>query len=331
LNSIRVLKHPSILTDLGHVGGNGLALNPAPWFRRELELCEEWGFRMKYSANRVSLDSDDDQLVPYWIQKETPAIAWDWLRVHGFFSIPSTNVEAIEMARGGAPGGTLIYTEEQTAGRGRNGRSWFSAAGKGLYFSMLLRPAQPLKYWPLLTHVASTALVEAIKSFFAAESAVGRLDVDLKWPNDVLICGRKCAGILLESVTEGKSQAAVIGIGINVRRESVPESLKSTAACLDEVGDTTVPRRRFLVEYLHKFQECFLVFERGHHLELLEQWKRHSSMWNGAHVWITEGGVRRSAVTCGLDEFGALRVRTPEGNVETVLAGDVSVSRAPAK
>ena len=118
-----------------------------------------------------------------------------------------------------------------------------------------------------------------------------------------------------------------MGIGINVHPGSVPESLESSAVCIDAMADAFVPRRQLLVHFLKNLQECYLVFERGNHQALLERWETHSSMWDGAHVWITEGGVRRSAITCGLSEIGALMVRTPEGNVEALLAGDVSISR----
>jgi BirA family transcriptional regulator, biotin operon repressor / biotin---[acetyl-CoA-carboxylase] ligase len=326
------LKVPSILIDLGHVGEHGLPINPAAWFQKELEVCREWGFSLKYLDERVSLQFNQDLLIPYWIQKETPAIAWDGLRVNSFLRIDSTNTEAYEMARNGAPQGTLVVAEEQTEGKGRKGRSWVSVAAKGLSFSLVLRPVQPLKFWPLLTHVASVALVEVLKELHPLKVIPHALDIDLKWPNDVLISGRKCAGILLETMTVGSTPAAVVGLGINIRKGSVPESLKDTAVCLDEMADLIVPRRQVLVRFLHRFQECYSIFEQGKHRELLERWKRHSSMWKGAQVWITEGEERRSAVTCGLSEIGGLMVRTPAGKVETVLAGDVSVrqvARAP--
>lgn len=323
------LKIPEILIDLGHVGENGLPVNPAAWFQKELELCKEWGFGLKYSGDRVSLQFDLDQIVPYWIQKETPVTAWDALRVNAFLRVDSTNSEAFEMARLGAPAGTLVIAEEQTAGKGRKGRSWVSVAGKGLSFSIVLRPTQSLKSWPLLTHVASVALIETLKDLHSLKVIPHPLNVDLKWPNDVLISGRKCAGILLETVTEAGPPAAVVGLGINIRRGSVPQPLESAAVCLDEMAHTLVPRRQVLVHFLRKFQEYYLVFEEGNHHVLLEQWKSHSSMWEGAQVWIIEGNERRSAITCGLSDIGGLMVRTPEGRVETVLAADVSVTRVP--
>jgi BirA family transcriptional regulator, biotin operon repressor / biotin---[acetyl-CoA-carboxylase] ligase len=323
-----ILKVPSLLIDLGHVGENGLPINAAAWFQRELELCKEWGFRLKIADGRVSLEFDQDQLVPYWIEQETPAIAWNLLRVNGFFRTHSTNSEALELVRKGAPSGTLVITEEQTAGKGRNGRSWFSNAKKGLYFTAVLRPSQDVQFWPLLTHVASIALVETLKDLHVLKVMSKPLDIDLKWPNDVMISGRKCAGILLEATSDGTANAAIVGVGINIRKGSVPEPLQAVASCLDDMSDTLVPRRQVLVHFLKRFQECYTIFERGDHSELLERWKSHSSMWKDTRVWITEGEERRSATTCGLNEIGALMVKTDDGNIETVLAADVSVSKA---
>jgi BirA family transcriptional regulator, biotin operon repressor / biotin---[acetyl-CoA-carboxylase] ligase len=321
------LKHPAILIDLGHVGKNGLPLNNELWFCNELELCREWGFQLEFANDRVSLKFDHDQLVPYWIQQETPAIAWDWLRVSGFLSIESTNDEALAMARQGAPSGTLIYAEEQIAGKGRKGRTWFSPAKTGLYFTLLLKPTQPRAFWPLLTHMASVALAETLRDL-SEQSVIPRpLDIDIKWPNDVLLSGKKCAGILLETASEGDSHAAVIGVGINVHPGSVPESLTAEAACLDDMAHSFVPRRLLLVRFLYHLQLRFLMFERGQHSELLEQWKSMSSMWNGARIWITKGNLRQPAETCGLNEIGALLVRMEDGSCETILAGDVSVRK----
>jgi BirA family transcriptional regulator, biotin operon repressor / biotin---[acetyl-CoA-carboxylase] ligase len=322
-------KIPGVLIDLAHVGDSGLPLNPDPWFQQELEQCEKWGFRINRAGARVFLRFDHDQLVPYWIQRETPALAWDWLRVNGFLRIGSTNDEALELARQGAPSGTLVYAEEQTAGKGRKGRSWFAAAGKGLYFSIVLKPQQPHKNWPVLTHVAALALVEALRDLSINAVIPHPLDIDIKWPNDVLISGKKCAGILLETISaNNETYAAVVGVGINVHDGSVPEALVSEATCIDVMAGAPVPRRELLIRFLRHFQKLFLIFEAGNHEELLELYKRFSSMWDGAQVLIEDGDVRRAGTTCGLNEIGALLIRTEQGSVETILAGDVRVRRA---
>ncbi len=320
------LKYPAILTDLGPVGQSGLPLSAAAPFQAELELCRRWGFQWKTAEDRVSLVYDEEQLVPYWIQRETPALAWDWLRVHGFLSIESTNEEALKMAQQGAPAGTLVVAEEQTAGRGRKGHRWFSPARSGLYFSLVVRPRQPGGKWPLLTHVASVALVETLQDFFRHKRP--RLEIDLKWPNDVLLSARKCAGILLEAGPGGgESQAAVVGVGLNIHEGSVPPDMKDEAVCLDEIAGGFVPRRQVLVGFLRKFQSWYKIFEQGKRREVLDRWKSLSSMWNGAAVWILDEAGRRPAVTCGLDDNGALLVRTADGKVETVLAADVRMNR----
>jgi BirA family biotin operon repressor/biotin-[acetyl-CoA-carboxylase] ligase len=318
---------PNVLTDLAHVGTGGLPAGGAPVINQELETCKQWGYRIEEEKNRVFLRFDDDQIVPYWIQRETPDLAWEGLRVNGFLCIDSTNREALEQARLGAPGGMLICAEMQTAGRGRADRSWYSPAGTGLYFSLVTRPVQPEKYWPILTHTASVALFRAIKDLADAKVIPEPLDIDIKWPNDVLVSGKKCAGILLETLVDGGNRAVVIGVGVNVRRGSVPDELAGTATSIDEMAGVVVPRRKILVGFLQHFQLLYVSFELGKHEEILDSWKHCSSMWNGVPVWIEEGGSRRPAVTYDLSETGALVVQNEDGSRETVYAGDIRIRR----
>ena len=319
-----MIKYPFILTDLAHVGRQGLAVSSEPWFRDELALCREWDFPLKIEDDRVRIDYDDELLIPCWVQEETPPIVWNGLRVRGFLRLDSTNREACDQARGGAPEGTLIYSETQTAGKGRLNRDWFSVAGKGIYFSLILRPSQPWKFWPILTHVAAVALVDALKSIERYMELPGTLDIDLKWPNDVLLSGRKCAGILLETLTPDETgAAAIIGVGINAHSGSVAEELAGGAICVDDAAGVIVPRRRMLIRFLKYFQNSYQLFQEGKFEEILEKWKGFSSMWNGAPVTLFEGARTRDAVTCGIDKLGALLVRLADGSIETVMAGDV--------
>jgi len=321
-----MIKYPFILTDLAHVGSLGLAISDESWFQDELAICLEWGFPLKIDDGRVWIASDDEMLIPCWVQQETPSIAWNGLRVSGFLRLDSTNREACDQARAGAPEGTLIYSEMQKAGKGRLKRNWFSAAGKGIYLSLILRPVQPWKFWPVLTHVTAVALIDALNNIGRDTGYPGALDIDLKWPNDVLLAGKKCAGILLETLTPGEDgAAAIIGVGINVHPGSVPEDLANTAACLDDATGIAVPRRRLLIRFLKHFQNCYQLFQEGKFEEILDRWKGFSSMWNGSPVTLFEIERTRDAVTCGLDEIGALQVCFSDGSVETVLAGDVRV------
>jgi len=322
------LTYPAVLNDLGNAGDTGLPVSAVSHLQDALDQCRRWGFKIALSGDRVRLEFDNEQLVPQWLEAETPAAAWDRLRAIGFLRLESTNTEAHSLAEKGAPAGTLVFAEEQTGGRGRQDRMWHSPAGAGLYCTLIVRPKQPHALWPLLTHVASVALAETLRELAEKKIIPLPLNAEIKWPNDVLLSGKKCAGILLEAFwDDAKNPAALVGFGINVHRGSVPEALSGEAACLDDMAHACVPRRQLLVLYLKHFQICYLMFEQGRHRELLDRWKSNSSMWNGAPVYIGKSGARRQAVTCGLNDLGALIIRNPDGSLETLFAEDVSVSR----
>jgi BirA family biotin operon repressor/biotin-[acetyl-CoA-carboxylase] ligase len=325
------IKIPDILTDLSHVGTAGLPLGGVPATAKELEVCRDWGYRIEIENDRAFLRFDEEQIVPYWIQRETPDQAWEGLRVQGFLRIDSTNREALDQARIGAPSGTLVCAEEQTRGRGRNGRDWFSPAKNGLFFSLIVRPGQPSRLWPLLTHAASVALVRTLLDLVDKKVIPNPLVADIKWPNDVLISGKKCAGILLETLNEGSNPAVIVGVGINIHRGSIPDELADRAVCIDEPAGVVVPRRKVLVGFLQQFQSEYNNFEKGNPVEVLDRWKGYSSMWNGVRIWIEEGGRRRSATTRGLDEIGALIIENEDNSRETIHAGDVRIQREPFK
>lgn len=168
-----------------------------------------------------------------------------------FEQIGSTNTEALRWAVEGAPGGALVVTDHQTAGRGRWGRSWSSAPGQLLQFSVVLRPSLPLERAGLLTTAVGVACAEGI------EAASG-LPTTIKWPNDVRINGRKVCGILLEThVVGSRLEAAVAGVGVNVgwKRDEIPDELRETATSVRAESDGEVPSRAdLLVTILGAFE-----------------------------------------------------------------------------
>jgi BirA family biotin operon repressor/biotin-[acetyl-CoA-carboxylase] ligase len=322
------LEMPSILNRIAAAGPAGLELETNPAVLEQIELCRAWGFHVQIQNGRALLLPDADLVVPGWVEKETEAIAWDETRVRGFFEIGSTNDEALSLSRTGAPEGTVIWAELQTAGRGRLGRRWISPAQSGLYFSVVLRPRQPLKYWPILTHAAAVALFRSLQDLRQEGVIPRNLEVDLKWPNDVLLSGKKTAGILLETVLKGEAaEAAAVGVGINVAPEAVPVELRDRATAVGAEAGVSVPRRWLLVRFLCQFQRLYKLFSAGDYRTIIEHWKSCSTMWNGVEVTVTEGDQSRIAMTCGLTETGALRIRNESGREEIVLAGDVSVRR----
>jgi BirA family biotin operon repressor/biotin-[acetyl-CoA-carboxylase] ligase len=306
---------PPLVDLLARAGPVGVDAGAAD--RDEVETCRRWGIPIEERDGRLVLPRSPDVLVPFWIEEETPAIAWDTLRVTGYLAIASTNDAALERARNGAPAGTLVYAEAQSAGRGRKGRSWISTPGEGLYCTLIVRPTQRLVHWPLLTQVASFAVAQSL-------SELGPFDIDLKWPNDVLLSGKKTAGILIETA----GVAAVIGVGVNVGSGAVPAALRSSATSIGLVAGAPAPRRRLLTRILYHFQVGYDRFERGAHGQILDDWKSRSSMCEGATVWIDEDGSREEVVTCGLSPVGALEVESRDGRRRTLLAGDVSIRRS---
>jgi BirA family biotin operon repressor/biotin-[acetyl-CoA-carboxylase] ligase len=274
----------------------------------------------------TSVRADDDRLDPAAIEKETPSTAWDRLSVVGFAEIGSTNDEAARLVRGGAPSGLLVFAEHQNAGKGRMGRSWASPRGSGLCFSLVVHPSSPRQHWPLLSLLTSVAVARSIEDLAGLGILRQPLRVDLKWPNDVLLSGRKVAGILVETAgAPGGPGAVVIGVGVNVGSNSVPPGMEDSATSVSLEAGASVPRRPLLVSFLRHFQQEYLLFESGGRQAILDHWKAGSSMWNGVRVFVSEGSICREATTCGLTESGAIRVRLHDGSEETLLAADVSM------
>ena len=315
---------PDLLYELAIAKDEGVPLSRALSPRSQVDICRTWGFDLMVRDDRIFLQSSPDLLLPVWIESETPVLAWETLCVRGFLEVGSTNDEARALARQGAACGTIVYAERQTAGRGRKGRDWSAPAGSGLYFSIVLRPTQPRVHWPLLTHATSIALVQALDQVSASDWSRRRFTADIKWPNDVLLSGRKVAGILIE--TGGRPDGvAVAGIGINVKSVQIPGGLPEGATSVSDEAGSDIPRRWLLVRFLDRLQVLYSMFERGGFEEILALWKSRSSMWKDTPVWIGEGAERCQAVTCGLSKQGGLRVRFADGAERTLLAEDVSV------
>ncbi len=316
---------PAYLNELAMAGARGLSIRTGTG-QSAIEECRKWGIEIRVSDERAFLIPDPDILVPVCIEQETPPIAWDRLVVEGFFRVGSTNDEVLDRGRNEAPEGLLVYAEQQTAGRGRQLRRWHSPARAGLYFSLLLQPRANPDHWPLLTHVASVALVRALEAFSPCDRNGRPITPEIKWPNDVLIFGRKTAGILLETTSLGGTRrAAALGVGVNLTADAVPVGCEDEATSINIEAATPIPRRSLLVRFLEHFQRRYVLFEAAAYREILEEWKRCSTMWTGTAVQITEAGRVRRAVTCGLSDIGALRIRSDDGHEETVLAGDVSI------
>ena len=238
--------------------------------------------------------------------------------IHHFLETGSTNDAARQLAEQEAPEGTLVLAEKQTHGRGRLGRSWLSEPGAGVYASVLLRPLLKPRDAAVLTLVAAVAASEAI------ELACG-LNADIKWPNDLLLSGRKCCGILSEMQAERDDiRYVIVGIGINVNHSVFPEELVHRATSLRIEGKQTYSRVAVLCEFLQRFELLYDDLQRGNRSAVLQRWVDRSSFAFGKQVTVDLGsGKKLDGQTAGLSELGNLKVKLPDGRVEEVLSGDI--------
>jgi len=233
--------------------------------------------------------------------------------VRWYPSVSSTNDVAGVLAERGAPEGCVVVANAQSAGRGRRGRTWTSPAGAGLYVSALLRPAQDA---PLLTIAAGVAVAEGV------QSATG-LAVDLKWPNDLFVGGRKVAGILAEANRSALGPYVIVGFGINVMPAAYPPEVAVRATSIEGELGRAVDRGLLLAECLCSLADRYADLQRGHAGLVAEAWRLRAARTFGRRVRGDVGGVVVEGVAESLDETGALIVRTVHGPVR-VTAGEVT-------
>lgn len=243
-------------------------------------------------------------------------------RAFHHFKTASTMNDAAALAIAGEPHGTIVVAEEQTAGRGRLGRSWYSEKGAGLYFSMILRPPLPAAAAPMLTLVAGLAVRQAVAE------VTGRVfpETDLRWPNDVLLGGRKCAGILLEMTAEPERiKHVILGVGINVNQGEMPADLENEATSLRLSCGRTLVRADVLGAVLRALDRFMnLLLAPGGRARIVAEFESNSTFARGRRVAIEEGGENVVGVTDGLDGAGYLLLRRDDtGALEPIYTGRV--------
>ena len=238
-------------------------------------------------------------------------------RLNHFYKIGSTNTAAMAAAADGAPEGSVFLAEEQTAGRGRGSNTWQSPRSSGIYASVILRPALP----------PSEVLVLSLAAGLAVQAAIRHIDpavrVDLKWPNDVLVDGKKLCGILTEMNAEAtRVRYIVVGIGLNVNQNTFPKELSATSLHL--VTGSEWSRVELVAALLKSLDREYhaLTDNVEARKAILRRFAENSSWVQGKEVRIEGDGAWFAGTTEGLDDRGFLRVRTAKGS-QTVLSGTV--------
>jgi len=241
-------------------------------------------------------------------------------QIHHYYKIASTNSEAMRCAAEGAPEGSVFLAEEQLAGRGRGAHNWHSARSAGIYCSVILRPAMP----PSDALLFSLAVGLAIRA--AVVEIAPQLRVDLKWPNDMLLGGKKFCGILTEMNAEAaRVRYLVVGVGINVNQAKFPAELREIATSLKIETGTEWSRLELCAALLKSLDREYRSFveDAGAREAILRRFEESSPSVRGRKVSIEENGGL-TGLTEGLDERGFLRVRTAEG-LRTVVSGTVRI------
>lgn len=244
---------------------------------------------------------------------------WAGSNVVYYDEIDSTNNRAKEAGDNKAPHGTLFVADMQVAGKGRRGRVWQSPAGSSIYMTILLYPEiSPLKA-PQLTLVMAIAVAEGIKE-------VTGLDTKIKWPNDIVVNGRKICGILTEMSTEiDYINHVVIGAGINVNQDDFPEDIRKTASSLKMELGKQVKRSELIAAIMKSFEKDYEIFVKTEDLSGLQELYNSMLVNLDRDVKVLEPGNEYEAHALGINKTGELIVRTAEGEEKEIYAGEVSV------
>lgn len=229
--------------------------------------------------------------------------------------VDSTNRYAKELARAGAAHGTLVLADRQTAGRGRRGRGWISPAGENIYMSLILRPDMPP------AQVARLSLLTALATANAIKRAAG-LDARIKWPNDIVIGGRKVCGLLLEmDATEDRVESVIAGVGINVHQTAFDSEIARTAASIDLLAGRRIGRAAMVRAFLQEYEQAWALSGSA----MMDAYRARSATLGQRVQVIGLSGTYTGVAECVTDS-GSLMVRADEdGAVREVLAADVSV------
>jgi BirA family biotin operon repressor/biotin-[acetyl-CoA-carboxylase] ligase len=233
-----------------------------------------------------------------------------------FEELESTNTEALNQARRGAEEGLCIVARQQSAGRGRQGRTWISEKDAGLYFSIVLRPKIETRFLSLITLMTAVAVYEALKTL--------GLQPDIKWANDVHINGKKISGILAETTETSIGLAVIVGIGVNLKSSNFPAEIAELVTSIENETGESVDFEPFLENLTASLNKFYQILNEEKNAAAIRQlWSERSSYSYGKPVKVTLENEIVTGDTRGIEENGALRVELKNGEIRIIQAGDV--------
>ena len=232
--------------------------------------------------------------------------------------VDSTNAEARRLSVEGAESGLVVTAKKQTAGKGRRGRSWESPADENLYFSILLRPSLEPEKAPMLTLVMAYSVAKALQK--------EDIQVLIKWPNDLVLSGKKVCGILTEMNLSGAQvEDVIVGVGLNVNTMKFPDELEDKATSLRKETLRELECGELLQLILKEFDKQYQRFLENQNLEFLQEDYNAMLINRDREVMVLEPGKEYLAKALGINKFGELLVQKEDGGTEAVFAGEVSV------
>lgn len=282
-----------------------------------IEAVQNRGYRLLDQTEEVYNQADiQSRLKTKWVAH--PLLFFD--------SIDSTNIRAKLEAEQGAESGLLVVSDMQSAGRGRRGRSWESPAGTNIYYTLMLKPDFSSDCAPMLTLVMALAVAKGIRQTLRRDSEEAAAKVGIKWPNDIVVDGKKVCGILTEmSMEQGYIQHIVIGVGINVRKQEFPEEIRDRAAAIDEQCGFRISRSQLIADIMEAFEEDYEIFLQTHDLKGLRVSYAELLVNQDREVCVLDPKGEYRGIARGINDQGELLVERPDGTVEEVYAGEVSV------
>ena len=306
----------------GYVSGQELCetfgvSRTAVW--KHIKALKEEGYVIDSVSNKgYKLVKSPDILLAEDI-KSSLSTSWLGKTVKVMKTVDSTNLEARRLAEAGASHGTLVTAEEQTSGKGRRGRSWVSVPGQGVWMSFVLRPDVELENSSMLTLVAALAVEKGIKD------AAG-IDGKIKWPNDVLINGKKVCGILTElSAQMDELNYIVVGIGINANIEQFPEEVRDKATSLLLETGKPADRMALLCRVLEHFEHDYEIFKKTQDFSMLMEEYNSFLAHRGQKIKVMRGNDEYMCKSGGINRRGELIVEASLGRTREIFSGEVSI------
>lgn len=286
---------------------------------KHISVLKQSGYTIEASPKvGYCLIKSTDQLLPDEIRDGLETTIIGRGEIHHFSNIDSTNNKAKELAASGLPDGSLIIAEKQTAGRGRKGRSWFSAEGSGISMSLVIRPEISPGEISRITLLTAVAAAEAI-------IALTPVKPEIKWPNDILVNGKKLAGILTEMTMEMDAiDYVVIGIGLNVNTppDAFANEIRSIATSLYAETDTAWSRVDIVKAFLAHFERLYLSVLQAGFSDIIRRWKDLSNLI-GKSVRVDVSGKLLTGTVSDIAEDGVLILCDDTGTEHRILSGDV--------